>query len=462
MFSKETYSGRRASLASMMKEGIILFLSNTEMPMNYPANTYHFRQDSTFLYYYGLDYAGMTGLIDLDQKADILFADDIDIEDIIWMGVQPAVKDLAAKCGISDVRPTAALAKYIEDALKAGRKIHFIPPYRDANKLKLQSLLGIALADLKAAASIDLIKAVVAMRSVKDADEIAEIEKACMIGGEMHVTAMKLARPGIYEREIAGAIEGIALSKGSGVSFPVICSIHGETLHNHYHGNLLKDGDLLLTDAGAETDMNYASDYTRTFPVNGKFSRKQKDIYNIVLKANTEAIKAIKPGIKYQEIHLMAARIIAEGLISLGLMKGDPDAAVKAGAHAMFFPHGLGHMMGLDVHDMEDLGENNVGYDENTSRIDQFGTAYLRLGRPLQPGFVLTVEPGIYFIPALIDDWKKSGKYDAYIDFDVVDEYRDFGGVRIEDDVLVTATGYKVMGPPVPKTVEEIEAIMAK
>jgi len=326
----------------------------------------------------------------------------------------------------------------------------------------LQELLGIPFGEIKENASVELIKAVVDMRSVKDELEIAEIEKACEIGALMHITAMKMTKPGMLEMEVAGAIEGIALAKGPGVSFPVICSIHGETLHNHYHGNEMKGDKLLITDAGAETTMNYASDYTRTFPVSGKFTQKQKEIYEIVLKANTECIKAIKPGIKYQEIHLMAAKIIAEGLTALGLMKGNPAEAVKAGAHAMFFPHGLGHMMGLDVHDMEDLGEDFVGYDNETKRIDQFGTAYLRLGRKLQPGFVLTVEPGIYFIPSLIDLWFTEGKFTEYINFDKVKEYLDFGGIRIEDDVVVTASGCKVLGPPVPKTVAEIEEIMKK
>ncbi len=460
MFTSKTYQDRRETLRKAVNDGIILFLGNDEMPMNYPGNTYHFRQDSSFLYYFGLSYAGMAAVLDVEKKSDILFANDIDIEDIIWMGVQPSVKELGAKSGIVDTRPVSDLKTYIEAAIQAGKKVHFLPPYRDANKLKLLNLLGIELGDQKAKASVELIKAIVNMRSIKDAFEIAEIEKACQIGGLMHVAAMKLTKPGKVEREIAGAVEGIALENGSAVSFPVICSIHGETLHNHYHGNVMKDGDLLITDAGAETEMNYASDYTRTFPVNGKFTQKQKDIYNIVLKANTEAIKAIKPGVKYQEVHLMSAFIVAEGLTALGLMKGNPAEAVKAGAHAMFFPHGLGHMMGLDVHDMEDLGENYVGYDDETSRIDQFGTAYLRLGRRLQEGFVMTVEPGIYFIPALIADWKKSGKYNAFIDFDKVEEYLDFGGIRIEDDVLVTKDGYKVLGPPVPKTVEEIEQIM--
>jgi Xaa-Pro aminopeptidase len=462
MFTPQTYSNRRNRLRQVMKSGILLFMGNSDIPMNYPANTYHFRQDSNFLYYFGLNYTGMAGIIDIDNGNEIIFGNDVDIEDIIWMGPQPSIKDLAQTAGVMRTRKFAELYDFISEVKKQGQRIHYLPPYRCGNKIMLQELLGIPFGEIKENASVELIKAVVDMRSVKDELEIAEIEKACEIGALMHITAMKMTKPGMLEMEVAGAIEGIALAKGPGVSFPVICSIHGETLHNHYHGNEMKGDKLLITDAGAETTMNYASDYTRTFPVSGKFTQKQKEIYEIVLKANTECIKAIKPGIKYQEIHLMAAKIIAEGLTALGLMKGNPAEAVKAGAHAMFFPHGLGHMMGLDVHDMEDLGEDFVGYDNETKRIDQFGTAYLRLGRKLQPGFVLTVEPGIYFIPSLIDLWFTEGKFTEYINFDKVKEYLDFGGIRIEDDVVVTASGCKVLGPPVPKTVAEIEEIMKK
>jgi Xaa-Pro aminopeptidase len=462
MFEPKIYSDRRNKLRQVMKSGIILIPGNNESPMNYPANGYHFRQDSNFLYFFGLNLAGLAGVMDCDSGKDHIFGNDVDIDDIIWMGPQPSMKDSASKAGVEYTAPFADLAKFISEAIGKGRKIYFLPPYRADNKILLESLLGIPIAELKANVSMDLVNAVIAMRSIKDLFEVAEIEKACEIGRQMHIAAMRLTKPGIYEREISGLIEGIALSYGSCVSFPVICSIHGETLHNHYHGNIMKDGDLLITDAGAETEMNYASDYTRTFPVNGKFSPKQKEIYEIVLKANVEAINAIKPGVKYQEIHLGAAKVIAEGLIAAGLMKGNADDAVKAGAHAMFFPHGLGHMMGLDVHDMEDLGQIYVGYDDEVRPSEQFGTAYLRLGRRLQPGFVLTVEPGIYFIPALIDQWKTEGKFEEFICYDKVEEYKDFGGIRIEDDILVTTSGYRLLGTPVPKTVAEVEEMMKK
>lgn len=462
MFKSEVYSSRRKSLREKVQSGLILILGNSETPMNYPSNTYNFRQDSNFLYFFGLNCAGMAGIIDAETGNEYIFGNDFDIDDIIWMGPQPSIKDLASEVGVDITFPFGKLGEIIYSAQSSGKTIHFLPPYRAESKILLQELLNTPVAYLKEKASIKLIKAVVSLRAIKDEFEISELEKVQEVAYMMHTTAMKFTRPGIYESEIAGIVEGIALGNRGKVSFPVICSIHGETLHNHFHGNIMKDGDLLIVDAGAESEMNYCTDHTRTIPVNGKYTQKQKEIYEIVLKANVDCIKAIKPGVKYQEIHLLSAKIVAEGLKSIGLMKGDTNAAVKNGAHALFYPHGLGHMMGLDVHDMEDLGENYVGYDEETSRIDQFGTAYLRLGRRLEPGFVMTVEPGIYFIPALIDLWKSENKFADFIDYEKVNEYRDFGGIRIEDDILVTKDGYKLLGKPIPKTVEEIEEFMKK
>lgn len=461
MFLPNVYSDRRSRLRRMLNSGVAVFLGNQDSPMNYPANPYHFRQDSSFLYFFGLNYAGMAAIVDIDEGRDILFADDTDIEDIIWMGPQPAISELGHKAGISDTRPWSGLGDYIRTAANAGRKIHFLPPYRPDNRILLHQMLNIPFDTMKASASLEFVKAVVALRSVKDEFEVGEIEKACNIGGEMHVTSMKAVRPGKFEREISGLAEGIALQHGSSVSFPVICSVRGETLHNHYHGNVMKDGDLLLLDAGAETTMNYCSDYTRVVPVNGKFTQKQREIYEIVLRANEEGIRAVKPGITYKSVHLMTCRIIAEGLKDLGLMCGNIEEAVNAGAHAMFFPHGLGHMMGLDVHDMEDLGQINVGYDDEIRPSEQFGTAYLRLGKRLGTGYVLTVEPGIYFIPALIGQWKAQQKFRDFINYDKVMDYIGFGGIRIEDDVLVTENGHRLLGKPVPKKVEEIHALFA-
>jgi len=460
MFAKEVYWERRKLLRNMLGDGIILIPGNEESSMNYRANTYHFRQDSSFLYFFGIDKPGFYGVCDVDNDVDILYGNDFDIDDIIWMGEQPAVRDLASGVGIESSASIKELGEFLKKAFKAGRKVHILPPYRGDHMLALAGLMGTDYEGVKNLVSQELIESVVKLRSIKDQYEIAEIEKAVEVAGIMHTTAMKMAYPGNYERELAGAVEGIALSHGGPVSFPVILSMDGQTLHNHYHGNELKEGRMVVCDAGAETAMCYASDITRTFPVGGKFSARQRDIYNIVLKANTETIEASIPGRSYRDVHLMAARTIAGGLKELGLMKGDLDEAVAAGAHALFFPHGLGHMLGLDVHDMEGLGENLVGYNKSLKRSEQFGLAYLRLGRDLEPGFVITNEPGCYFIPALIDQWKGEKKHSQFINYDQVEKYRDFGGVRIEDDVLITDTGSRVLGTPIPKTVAEVEETM--
>ena len=460
MFAKEVYWQRRKMLRAMVGEGLILFAGNEESSMNYSANTYHFRQDSSFLYFFGINKPGFYGVCDVDNDRDTLYGDDFTIDDIIWMGEQPAVNDLAADVAVEISASVKELATLLKQAIQSGRKVHLLPPYRGDHVVNLAQLMVVDHKVVSELVSQELIEAVVKLRSHKDQFEISEIEKAVAVAGIMHTTAMKMAYPGNFERELAGAIEGIALSHGGPVSFPVILSMDGQTLHNHYHGNELSEGRMVVCDAGAETAMCYASDITRTFPVGGKFSSRQKDIYNIVLKANTETIKASIPGRSYREVHLMAARIIAGGLKELGLMKGDLDEAVTAGAHALFFPHGLGHMLGLDVHDMEGLGENHVGYSGSLKRSEQFGLAYLRLGRELEPGFVITNEPGCYFIPALIDQWKGENKHKQFINYDEVEKYREFGGVRIEDDVLITDTGSKVLGTPIPKTVEEVEETM--
>jgi len=460
MFNSEVYKNRRESLKKLVKDGIAVFMGNVDSPMNYPANIFHFRQDSSFLYFFGLDMPGLIGAVDFNDGRDYIFGDDIDIDDIIWMGPQAAMKENAALVGVENVYPVKNFQDFLQKAVHTGRKVHFLPMYRAETKLLFEEFSGIRVAEQSKNVSVDLIKAVISLRNIKDKYEIEELEKAAAIGYLMHVTSMKMAKPGVLEREIAGTIEGIALSHGAMVSFPVILSQNGETLHNHDHSQYLQTGRLMVTDAGAETMMHYASDFTRTIPVGGKFSQKQKEIYQIVLDTNNKVTEAIKPGLTYQSIHLLAARVIASGLKEIGLMLGDVDEAVKAGAHAMFFPHGLGHMLGLDVHDMENLGENYVGYDEEISRIQQFGTAYLRLGRRLQPGFVLTNEPGIYFIPALISLWKNEGKFKEFINYKKVEEYIGFGGIRIEDNILVTDSGCRLIGKRIPVTVEEVEKTM--
>lgn len=462
MFTKEVYSKRRKELKALVNNGLGIFLGNVDSPMNYLDNIFHFRQDSTFLYLFGIDQPGMAAIIDFDSGEEMLFGNDIEIDDIIWMGEQPTIQERGKQVGISDTHAFSKFAEHIKNALKQNRKIHFLPPYRGENKLLLSELLNITPSAINEQKSLELIKAVIKLRSIKDEFEIAEIEKACATGYDMHVTAMRMAVSGEKEQNIAGMIEGIPLQKGGHYSFPIILSQDGQTLHNHLHTGTLTEGRLMLTDAGAETAMHYASDFTRTTPVNGKFTQKQKEIYQIVLDANNSVTNLIKPNVTYKELHLHAATIIAQGLKDLGLMKGDVQEAVKAGAHALFFPHGLGHMMGLDVHDMEDLGQIYVGYDDETRPSEQFGTAYLRLGRKLENGFVITNEPGIYFIPALIDLWQSKKTNKDFINFEKVNQYRDFGGIRLEDDILVTENGNRLLGKRIPISIEEVENTVGK
>ena len=460
MFSSDTYITRRRYLKHNISEGLIVLLGNVDVPMNYTDNTYYFRQDSSFLYFFGLDFQRLAGVIDADSGDEIIFGDDVSIEDIIWMGPQVSLKEKAARVGITKTDSYKNLQVIIDKAIRSGRKIHFLPPYRAENKLLLSDLFGISPSKLASYSSLELIKAIVSLRSVKEEQEIAEIRKACAVGSQMHVTAMKMAKAGVQEQTIAGTIEGIANAGGGMVSFPVILSQNGETLHNHDHSQMLKDGRLLLVDAGAEIGSHYASDFTRTVPVSGKFTQKQREIYEIVLAANNRGRELTKPGTTYLSVHLAAAEVIASGLKDLGLMKGDVKEAVRNGAHALFMPHGLGHMLGLDVHDMEDLGQIYVGYDDETRPVDQFGTAYVRMGRKLQSGFVITNEPGIYFIPALIEKWKAEKINTDFINFDRLSGYLDFGGIRLEDDILVTETGSEIIGDRIPVTPDEIEDLM--
>jgi len=428
--------------------------------MNYPANTYPFRQDSSFLYFFGLDIPGLAAIIDCDAGTETIFGNDITLEDIIWMGVLPAIKDLAQSVGVKKSAPLAKLDEVITEARDKKREIHYLPPYRPETLTRMSFLLGMHPPEVKKGVSSKLIKAVVVQRSIKGEEEVREIEKALQVSRQMYRTAMEMARPGMFEHEIVGAIEGIALANGCQTAFPTILTINGHVFHNHYHGNRLEKGRLLVIDAGASSPLGYASDITRTIPVSGRFTAKQKEIYEIVLSSQMKAIGMTGPGVKYKDVHLATAKSMAAGLKDLGLMKGDPDEAVAAGAHALFFPHGLGHMLGLDVHDMEGLGEDFVGYDETVSRSGQFGLAYLRLARALEPGFVLTCEPGIYFIPPLIDQWEKERKFKEFINFDRVEAYRDFTGVRIEDNLLITEQGSRVLGKPIPKKVGDVEKTM--
>ena len=461
MFNPEIYTERRNALRQLIPSGIILFPGNSEAAYNYVANTYSFRQDSNFSYFFGLENPDFAGIIDIDNDIDYIFGNDFEIDDIIWMGPQPKVVDLALKAGVKNTAPLSDLADFINNAIRKRRPVHFAPTYRAETTMQISGLLGLNPLRISDYVSLPLIQGIVKLRSIKSDLEITEIEKAVGIAWNMFTTGMRMAYPGRKEQEIVGAMEGISIAQGRPVSFPIILSVNGQILHNHHHENILSEGRMMVMDAGAETSLNYASDITRTVPVGGKFNQKQREIYEIVLNANLNSIAATNPGVLYRDCHMVAAETIASGLKDLGLMKGDVKEAVAAGAHALFFPHGLGHMLGMDVHDMEGLGQIHVGYDNEIQPSKQFGTAYLRLGRRLQPGFVLTNEPGIYFIPELIDMWKAEKKYQEFLNYDKIEEYRAFGGIRIEDDILVTNDGHRVLGKPIPKTVAEVEATMA-
>ena len=459
MFAEEVYVQRRKRLRDQVQSGLILFLGNEDSPMNYPDNQYPFRQDSSFLYFFGLDCPGLAAIIDIDQGKECVFGDDLTVDDIIWMGPQPALQAKCEKVGVYDTAPFDQAHAVLRRAAEQGRRIHFLPQYRSENILRIEQLLGIHRTLVQDHVSEVLTKAVVAQRSFKTHEEIKQIELALDISYEMQTAAMKMSRPGVCEMEIAGVMEGIAISRGGRLSFPTIFSVHGETLHNHYYGNMMKEGDIAVNDSGDESALHYASDITRTIPIGGKFSPRQKEIYAIVLDAQEKTIEAAKPGVEFRQVHRLACTILASGLKDLGLMKGDVEQAVDAGAHTLFFQCGLGHMLGLDVHDMEGLGEDYVGYTDTIKRDPAFGWRSLRLAKALEPGFVITVEPGLYFIPELINRWRAEHKHSQYINYAIIDKYRDFGGIRLEDDVLVTYNGNRILGKKIPKTIDEVEAM---
>ena len=462
MFEKETYIRRRAQLKKLVGSGVVVLFGNNESPANYPANGYApFRQDSSFLYYFGQHRDGLVGVIDIDNDEEWLFGDDIDVEDIVWMGYTPSVADLAAEVGVSKTAPMSKLKDIVNCKSSNGKSYHFLPPYRYDTKIQIMDLLGIHPSQQKEKASLALIKAVVKMRATKEPQEIEAIEKACDVGYAMHTTAQLLIKPGVTERFIGGQVDGIARSLAQGVSFATIFSQHGEIMHGNPSDAPLEDGRLVLCDAGCELN-DYCSDNTRTMPVNGKFTQRQLEIYSIVETCHDYVLEVAKPGVKYADVHFAVCRLMTDRLKELGLMKGDTEEAVRAGAHAMFLPHGLGHMMGMDVHDMEGLGQIYVGFDEETRpNLDQFGTNCLRMGRKLEPGFVVTDEPGIYFIPHLIDLWKKEGHCKEFLNFDLLETYKDFGGIRIEDDLLITEDGCRFMGSKrIPYHPQELEDFM--
>ncbi|MBW2154286.1 MAG: aminopeptidase P family protein [Deltaproteobacteria bacterium] len=459
MFSANVYTERRKRLKKNIGSGILLFLGNEESPINYPDNSYVFRQDSSFLYFWGLDLPELAAIIDIDEDRDILFGRELTIDEKVWIGPRPALNEYGLKSGVDDVVAFDRLQAELLQANQKGRDIHFLPQYRPQNLIRIQQLLGIDAALANASASEAFIKAVVAQRSIKTREEIEQIEAALDITCEMQILAMNMSKPGMYEKEVAGAMAGLSYSRGgAGLAFPIIFTVRGHIQHNPHHGNLMQAGDMIVNDCGAESAMHYASDITRTFPVSGKFDQRQREIYTIVFEAQKKAIEAIQPGVEYREVHLLACRHLTAGLKALGLVKDDVDAAVAAGAHALFMPGGLGHMLGLDVHDMEGLGEDYVGYTDEIQRSEQFGTCNLRLARVLESGFVITVEPGLYFIPELIDQWKAEKRFEEFINYNKVETYKNFGGIRIEDDVLVLEDGCRVLGNPIPKAIEDVEA----
>ena len=465
MFSKETYVNRRAELKKLVKSGIIILFGNNESPANFPANGYYpFRQDSTFLYYFGPKRDGLVGVIDVDNDKELLIGNDIDIDDIVWYGSVDSVHDMAEHAGVKESAPMKQLQVICDNAMKEKRTIHFLPPYRHDTMIQIFDLLGIHPSKQREAASVELIKAVVKMRSTKEQQEIEEIERACAIGYKMHTTAMRVTKPGVTEKYVGGQVNGIANSYGAMVSFPTIFSQHGEIMHGNPSMAVLESGRLALCDCGGETMEHYCSDNTRTFPVNGKFTQRQLEIYSIVEDCHDLALKISKPGVKYFDVHMDVCRLMTDRLKELGLMMGDTEEAVRAGAHAMFLPHGLGHMMGMDVHDMEGLGQTYVGFDDETRpNLEQFGTNCLRMGRSLEEGFVVTDEPGIYFIPALIDEWRAKGLHKDFINYEKLETYKDFGGIRIEDDILITSDGCRFLGEErIPYHPKDVEDFMSK
>ncbi|MFG6381490.1 MAG: aminopeptidase P family protein [Muribaculum sp.] len=456
MFSKDTYMKRRAELMAKVGSGVLLFIGNDEQGLNYEDNTFRYRQDSTFLYYFGLSFAGLSAIIDIDEDRTIIFGDELTIDSIVWMGTQPTLHEKAEAVGVADTRPAAEIASYIAKVAEQGRTLHYLPPYRAEHKLKLLDWTGVLPA--RQEGSIPFIKAVASQRNIKSPEEIAEIDKACDVTADMHITAMKVLRPGMYEYEVVAEMNRVAEMNNCELSFATIATVNGQTLHNHYHGNSVGPEDLFLIDAGAELPSGYCGDMSSTIPAGKKFTPRQRDIYLIQNAMHLAAVKALHPGIPYMDVYELSARVMVDGLKQLGLMKGDTDAAVREGAHALFYPHGLGHLMGLDVHDMENLGEVWVGYG-GKPKSTQFGRKSQRLAVPLQPGFTLTVEPGIYFIPELIDLWHSQGRFTDFINYDKVQQYRDFGGIRNEENYLITDNGARRLGKKIPLTPEEVEAL---
>ena len=456
--SKESYLRRRTRLKRDLGSGLLLFLGNAEVGMNYADNTYKFRQDSTFLYFFGMDNPDLAAIIDIDEDREIVFGNELTIDDIVWTGTMPTLHERAAAYGITDTRPMNELKAYLDRAHAKGQPIHFLPPYRGDHQVWLWELLGVEPAAQASRSSVLVIKAIVAQRNHKDMEEIRLIEESVDLSTEMHLAAYRTVRPGIHESQVAAAVEEVACRHGNALAFPTIATVQGQVLHNHGFIHELKEGDIFLLDAGAETKSHYAGDLSSSMPVGERFTERQKTIYEIHLASFQAAVDTLKVGVPFRDAHIAAATKICEGMKGLGLMKGDPAEAARIGAYALFFPCGLGHMVGLDVHNMENLGEQYVGYLEGEQKSTQFGFKSLRLARPLEPGFVFTVEPGIYFIPELMDKWQAEHQFTDFICYDKLQPWRDFTGLRNELNYAVLPDGsVKLLGSiKKPMTIEEV------
>ncbi|AWW00660.1 aminopeptidase P family protein [Arcticibacterium luteifluviistationis] len=460
-FPAQTYIDRRAKLKSSVNSGLILLMGTNEAPLNCPDNHFRYRQDSSFLYFFGINQPGLNAIIDTESGEEVLFGNEFSLEDIVWVGQQETITAKAAKVGVNDLRPSSKIASILAEAQSKGRKIHFLPPYRFDNKLQLMEWLGLGANEIKPNLSLELVKAVINLRSYKSEEEVIQMTHAVNISGEIHINAMRNIAEGKKEYEIVADIYRTAKANNSYLAYPPILSINGQILHNHGHANTMTGNRLVLNDSGAENEMCYSGDITRTAPVSGKFSTKQKEIYNIVLEMEESSIAALKAGIMNRDIHIDANKLMLSRLKELGLVSGNTDELAEQGMGGLFMPHGLGHQIGMDVHDMEDLGEDLVGYSEGLKRSTQLGLKSLRLAKKLEADYVITVEPGIYFIPELIEQWKADKMFEEHINYDKLKDYYDFGGIRIEDDILITANGHQVLGDKIPKTVEEVENAMA-
>ncbi len=459
IFNKETYIRRRSRLKRDVGGGLLLFLGNDEVGMNYADNTYRFRQDSTFLYFFGLDYAGLAAIIDIDNDQEVVFGNELTIDDIVWTGTQPSLSEKAVSVGITKTKPLSELKNCIGQARRNGQPVHFLPPYRGDHRVWLWELLGVEFTAQTALASVPFIKAIVGQRNYKTEEEIRLIEESVDLSTEMHLAAYRTVRPGIHESEVAAVVEEVACRHGHALAFPTIATVQGQVLHNHGFIHDLKEGDIFLLDAGAETGSHYAGDLSSSMPVGERFTQRQAEVYEIHLRSFWAAVDKLQLGTPFREAHIAAATEIARGMKALGLMKGDPAEAAECGAYAMFFPCGLGHMVGLDVHNMENLGEQYVGYAEGQVKSTQFGFKSLRLARPLEVGFVFTVEPGIYFIPELMDKWEAEHQFEDFICYDKLKSWRDFTGLRNELNYVMTPTGARLLGTlKKPMTIDEVYA----